>query len=112
MRELTQILVEVLKRANLLKSGEYIDTFLFKNYNLNSIKNLSLVILWNYVYKSKFNFKRYSAIKFGYYLKQNIDQLALLSPNLKSQFQAVINVLESWKGAAASHYALHGVNYD
>ena len=100
------------KRANLLKSGEYIEIFLFKNYNFNSIENLSLVILWNYIYKSKFNFERYSAIKFKYYLKQNIDQLALLSPNLKSESQAVINVLDSWKSADASEYARHGVHDD
>ena len=112
VRELTQNLVEVLKRANLLRSGEYIEIFLFKNYNFNSIKNLSLVILWNYIYKSKFNFERYSAIKFKYYLKQNIDQLALLSPGQKSKCQAVIYVLESWKGAAANEHARHDVNND
>ena len=112
VKELTQTLIEVLKRANLLKNGVYIEIFLFKYYNFNSIENLSLVMLWNYIYKSKFNFERYSAIKFKYYLKQNIDQLALLSPNLKSESQAVVNVLESWKGAAAREYARHGVNDD
>ena len=62
--------------------------------------------------KSKFNFEKYPAIKFKYYLKQNIHQLALLSPNLKSKSEAVINVLDTWKGAAASEYARHGVNDD
>ena len=69
-----------------------------------------MVILWNYIYKSKFNYERYSAIKFKYYLKQNIDQLALLSPNLKFEYQAVINVLESWNEAATEEYVRHGIN--
>ena len=94
----------------MLRSGEYIEIFLFKNYNFNSIENLSLVILWNYIYISNFNFERYSAIKFKYYLKQNIDQLALLSPNLKSKSQAIVNALDSWKGKAAREYARHGIN--
>ena len=110
VRSLIQDLVEILKGANLLRCGDHIDIFLFKNYNFNSIENLSLVALWNYIYKSKFNFEKYSAIKFKYYLKQNIDHLALLSPSLKSESQAEINVLEAWKGAAASEYARHDVN--
>ena len=87
-----------------LKNGIYIEIFLFKYYNSNSNENLSLVMLWNYIYKSKFESERYSAIKFKYYLKQNNDQLALLSPNLKSDSQAVVYVLDSWKGAAAREY--------
>ena len=49
----------------------------------------------DYIYKSKFDSERYSAVKFEYYLKRNIDQLALLSPNLKLGSQAVVNVLDS-----------------
>ena len=93
--KLTQTLIEILKRANLLKNGTQMEIFLFKCYEFNSIENLSLVLLWNYVYKSKFDTERYSAIKFEYYLMRNIDQLTLLSPNLKLGSQAVLNVLES-----------------
>ena len=88
------------KRSNLLKNGSHIEVFLFKCYEFNSIENLSLVLLWNYIYKSKFDIERYSAIKFEYYLMRNIDQLALLSPNLKLESQAVLNVLEARRSAA------------
>ena len=64
------------------------------------------------MYKSKFNTEKYSAIKFRHYLKQNISQLALLSPSLKSVAQAVINVVEALKGAAACEYARYDSNND
>ena len=110
VKRLTQTLIEVLKRANLLKNGIYIEVFLFKYYDFNSIENLSLVMLWDYIYKSKFDSERYSAIKFEYYLKQNIDQLALLSPNLKLGSQAVVNVLDSRRSAAANKYVRYDIN--
>ena len=97
---MTQTLIEILKRANLLQNGIQMEIFLFKCYEFNSIENLSLVLLWNYVYKSKFDMERYSAIKFEYYLMRNIDQLALLLPNLNLGSQTVLNVLESRRSAA------------
>ena len=108
VKRLTQTLIEVLKRANLLKNGIYIEVFLFKYYDFNSIENLSLVMLWDYIYKSKFDSERYSAIKFEYYLKRNIDQLAQLSPNMKLGSQAVVHVLDLRRSAAANKY----VRYD
>ena len=105
VKGLTQTLIEVLKRANLLKNGIYIEVFLFKYYDFNSIENL-----WDYIYKSKFDSERYSAIKFEYYLKQNIDQLALLSPNLKLGSQAAVNVLDSRRSAAANKYVRYDIN--
>ena len=110
VKKLTQTLIEILKRANLLKNGIYIEVFLFKSYDFNSIENLSLVILWDYIYKSKFDAERYSAIKFEYYLMRNIDQLALLSPNLKLGSQAVVNVLESRRSAAINRQIICDYN--
>ena len=112
VRSLIQDLVEILKGANLLRCGDHIEILLFKNYNFHSIENFLLVALWNYICKSKFNSDIYSAIKFKHYLKQNINQLALLSPSLKTESQAVINVVEAWKGAAACEYARYDVNND
>ena len=108
--KLTQALIEILKRANLLKNGTHIEVFLFKCYEFNSIENLSLVLLWNYIYKSKFDIEGYSAIKFEYYLMRNIDQLALLSPNLKLGSQTVLNVLESRRNAAMSRQSMCDYN--
>ena len=108
--KLTETLIEILKRANLLQNGIRMEIFLFKCYEFNSIENLSLVLLWNYVYKSKFDMEGYSAIKFEYYLMRNIDQLALLSPNLKLGSQTVLNVLESRRHAAMSKQSMCDYN--
>ena len=110
VKRLTQTLIEVLKRANLLKNGIYIEVFLFKYYDFNSIENLSLVMLWDYIYKSKFDSERYSAVKFEYYLKWNIDQLALFSPNLKVRSQTVANVLDSQRCAATNKHIRYDIN--
>ena len=100
----TQALIEVLKGANLLGNGTNIKVFLFKHYNFNSIENLSLVTLWDYIYNAKFASEKYSAVKFESYLKRNIDHLALLSPNLKLGSQAVVNDLDMRKRAAQAKY--------
>ena len=63
---------------------------------------MSLVSLCNYVYKLKFNTEKYAEIKFSGYIKQIIRQLALLSPNLKLESQAVLNVIEVEQGTAAN----------
>ena len=85
-------------------NGANIEVFLFKQYEFNSIENPALVTLWDYVYKAKFDPDRYSTIKFEGYLMWNIDCLALLSPNLKLESQAVSKVLDIRKRAAAAKY--------
>ena len=52
VKGLTQALIEVVKRANLLGNGANIEVFLFKHYEFNSIKNLALVTLWDYIFKA------------------------------------------------------------
>ena len=104
VQSLVQYLIKILKRAGRLGAGHNIEMFLFKSYNFNSIENLSLVSLWNYIYKLKFNTEKYAEIKFSCYLKQIIRQLALLSPNLKLESQAVLNVIEVEQGATAKHF--------
>ena len=73
---------------------------MFSEYDFNLIENLSLVSLWNYIYKLKFSTEKYAEIKFSGFLKQIIRQLALLTPNLKLESQAVLNVLEVELGTA------------
>ena len=55
------------------------------------------------MYKLKFNTEKYAEIRFSGYLKHNIRQLALLTPNLKLESQAVLNVLEVVQGAATNN---------
>ena len=104
VQSLVQYLIKILKRSGRLNFGHNIETFLFQNYNFNSIENLSLVSLWDYIYKLKFNTEKYAEIRFSGYLKQIIRQLALLSPSLKLESQAVLNVIEVVQGAAANEY--------
>ena len=110
VQSLVQYLIKILKSSGFLNFGHNIETFLFQNYNFNSIENLSLVSLWNYVYKLKFNTEKYAEIQFCGYLKQVICQLALLSPNLKLESQAVLNVIEVVQGAAANKYMRRDYN--
>ena len=104
VQSLVQYLIKILKRAGRLGAGHIIETFLFQTYYYNSIENLSLVSLWNYIYKLKFNTEKYAEIKFSCYLKQIIRQIALLSPSLKLESQAVLNIREVEQGAAANEY--------
>jgi hypothetical protein len=43
-----------LREAGLLCQGDNIECFLYKAYGFNSIENLSLVILWDFIYKARF----------------------------------------------------------
>ena len=47
---------------------------------------------------------KYAEIKFSGFPKQIIRQLALLTPNLKLESQAVLNVFEVELGAAVRHF--------
>ena len=49
-----QFLVRVLKKARRLQNGCKIDMFLFKNYPINSIENISLMFTWKHIYNSKY----------------------------------------------------------
>ena len=87
-------LLVILREANLLKRGTCIEVFLFKEYDFNSIENLALVTLWDFVYKARVDPDRYSTCKYTGYLQWNIDCLALLAPNLKLGSLAVSNIPE------------------
>ena len=104
VQNLVQFLIKTLKSAGCLRSGHNIDNFLFSEYDFNLIENLSLVLLWNYIYKLKFSTEKHAEIKFSGFLKQIIRQLALLTPNLKLESQAVLNMLEVELGAAVRHF--------
>ena len=91
---LTIQLVSVLKESGLLERGSYIEAFLFKGYNFNSIENLTLVTLWDFIYKARFNPEKHSTCKFTRYLQYKVDGFAMLAPNLKLGFWLVSNVLK------------------
>ena len=91
---LTNQLVGSLRNSGLLEKGSYIEAFLCKGYNFNSIENLTLVTLWDFIYKACFNNEKYSTCKFFRYLQYKVDCFAILAPYLKLGFWLVSNVLK------------------
>ena len=83
----------VLKEANLLRNDDNIECFLYKAYNFNTAQNLSLVMLWDYMYKARFFHEKYPASRFFRYLSNKISWVQLLAPNLKSEFSSLANAL-------------------
>ena len=94
VKELTNQLVSTLREAGLLGKGNCIEAFLFKGYDFISIENLSLVTLWDFIFKLRFNPEEYSTCRFTRYLQYKVDRFALLAPNLKLGLWLVSNVLE------------------
>ena len=54
------------KKAGGLQKGCEIDMFMFKNYPIDSIENVSLMFTWKYVYNSKYNNNSLLGIPFAY----------------------------------------------
>ena len=47
-------LTGALREANLLRNDDIIECFLYKTYGFNTAQNLSLVFLWDFMYKASF----------------------------------------------------------
>ena len=82
-----------LKEANLLSNDDNIECFLYKAHKFNTAQNLSLVILWDFMYKARFSHEKYPASRFFSYLNNKIRWVQLLAPNLKSEFSSLSNAL-------------------
>ena len=82
-----------LKEANLLSNDDNIECFLYKAHKFNTAQNLSLVILWDFMYKAWFSNEKYPASRFFSYLNNKISWVQLLAPNLKSEFSSLANAL-------------------
>ena len=54
--------------------------FFFKEYDINSVENLSLATLWNFTYNNKHNDKKLQEIPFAYWLKKFTANLTALPP--------------------------------
>ena len=87
-------LIHALKEAGLLSEGSSIELFLFEEYGFNTIENLTLVTLWDFIYKACFNPEKHSASMFFGYLHYKIGQFELLAPNLKLGLWSLSNVLK------------------
>ena len=86
-------LTGALREANLLRNDDAIECFLFKSYSFNTAQNLSLVFLWDFMYKARFFHEKYPASRFFQYLRNKISWVQLLAPNLKSELASLANAL-------------------
>ena len=96
VKEMTATLIHILKEAGLLMRGDTIEMFLFVDYDFNSVENLILITLWDFVYKARFDPEKYSMCMFTRYLKYRIDYFALVSLNLKLGCLLVSSVLQKY----------------
>ena len=90
---LVKRLTHLLKEANLLSHDDSIECFLYKAYKFNTVQNLSLVMLWDFMYKARFSHEKYPASRFFSYLGNRISWVQTLAPDLKSEFSSLANVL-------------------
>ena len=96
VKEMTVKLIHILKEAGLLVRGDIIEMFLFIDNDFNSVENLILITLWDFVYKARFSPEKYSMCMFTKYLKYRIDHFALVSHNLKLGCLLISNVLQKY----------------
>ena len=82
-----------LREANHLSQGDVIECFLYKSYKFNSVENLSLVILWDFMYKVRFTPEKHAASSFFSYLYHELVWFQLLAPDLKLGFMSLANTL-------------------
>ena len=55
INKLLQLMIRTLKKAGCLANGCVIDMFLFIEYPVNSIENITLMFTWKHIYNSKFS---------------------------------------------------------
>ena len=70
-QKMLQFLKRVLIKAGCLKNGSDMSLFFFASYNINSIENISLAILWNFVYNNKFNAEEIQGVPFIFWIKKS-----------------------------------------
>ena len=87
--------------AGLLRLGDDIELFLFSEYAFDSVENLVLITLWDFIYKIRFNPEKYSICMFTKYLKFKVDYFALVSLFLKLGCLLVSSALEKCSNDAS-----------
>ena len=83
VKNLTSKVIHTLKIAGLLRLGDNIEMFLLSEYAFDTVENLVLITLWDYIYKLRFNPEKYSICMFIKYLKIKVDYFSLVSCSLK-----------------------------
>ena len=83
VKNLTSKVIYILKKAGLLRLGDNIEMFLFSEYAFDTVENLVLITLWDYLYKLRFCPEKYSICMFTKYLKIKVDHFFLVFHRLK-----------------------------
>ena len=90
-----QFLKRVLIKAEFLKNCSKMSLFFFACYNINTIENISLAILWNFVYNNKFNAEELQGVPFIFWIKKIMSQITAFPPPLSFKAGYMIEVLNS-----------------
>ena len=72
--------MRILRKAGCLQNSSKIGHFPLQDYNFNSIENISLVTLWNFIYNEKFNSGKLQGIPFMFCFKKNYVSVNRLPP--------------------------------
>ena len=101
VKNLTSKTIYILKMAGLLRLGDNIEMFLFAEYAFDSVENLVMITLWDFIYKIRFNPEKYSICMFTKYLKFKVDYFALVSCSLKLGCLLVSSAIEKCNNDAS-----------
>ena len=96
VRVLTAKVTQILKNAGLLRLGDNIEMFASCKYAFDTVENLVLITLWDYLYKLRFCPEKYSICMFTKYLKIKVDHFSLVSHRLKLRSYLVSSVLTKY----------------
>ena len=77
-----------------LNKGQEIGLFLYKEYDFNTLENITLTTLWNFVYNLKFSSDKFAGIKFNYFLKNSLCKLTTFPPPLSLKAREVVRILD------------------
>ena len=91
--KLLQFLIRILRKAGGLKNGCKIDMFMFQDYPIESIENISLMFTWKHVYNSKYNDSSLLRIPFAYAYRGLIAIIFNMSLSQSLMAEIILNIL-------------------
>ena len=80
VKKLLQLLIRILKKAGCLQNGSKMGLFIFQDYTFNSIENISLITLWNFIYNMKLNPGKLKGVPFMFWIRKIMSLLPALTP--------------------------------
>ena len=93
--KLVQFLIRILRKAGGLINSCRVEMFLFKDYSINSIENLSLMFTWKYVYNCKYNKSSPIVKSFAHAYRGLIAIITYMSLPQLLMARNVLNILNS-----------------